>query len=187
LGKLSIVSPIVTDVRTIGTTPSPSIRWTKNGSIGDIKIEYSASGAFTAQDYTDGNVYTIENSYNSGSDGVNDYAWQTGIIGANRKVSDTSMIRLTTVAAPSGAGLDVKSAQFKIRPAIASVDKPTGSTVWYAVDTDTVNQTIDWVSTSGTKSGNVAPTCIVEYSTNGSDYYTVTGGTAVACGQGRIA
>ncbi|MFH1208419.1 MAG: hypothetical protein V1673_02530, partial [Candidatus Omnitrophota bacterium] len=184
LGKLSITSPIVTDVWTVGSPPSPSIQWNKTGAIGDLKIEYSTTGTFTAQDYTDGNVFTIENAYYSGNDGVNNYAWSSGIIGANRKISDTSKIRITNLSAPAGTELDKTSAQFKIRPAIDSIDKPTTSTVWFATDTDTVNQTIEWVSKSGTKSGGVVPNCIVEYSTNGSDYYAVTNGESVACGQG---
>ncbi|MFH1799909.1 MAG: hypothetical protein ABH891_03530, partial [Candidatus Omnitrophota bacterium] len=185
-GQLSIGSPVVTDNWTIGSTPSPSIQWDKDGSIGDLKIEYSTTGTFTAGDYSGGNVYTIESSYPSGNDGVNNYAWQVGIIGANRKISDTGKIRLTTVSQPAGAELDISSNAFKIRPSIDSIDKPVVGgtpTVWYAVDTD-AGQTIEWVSKSGTKSNEVVPTCIVEYSTNGTDYTTVPGGASVACGQG---
>ncbi|MFH0985437.1 MAG: hypothetical protein V1882_07850 [Candidatus Omnitrophota bacterium] len=182
-GKLSIPSPIVTDIWTVGNTPTPSIQWDKTGSIGDLKIEYSTTGTFTAGDYSGGNVYTIENAYFSGSNGVSNYAWVAGIIGANRKISDTSRIRMTNLSAPAGTQLEALSALFKIRPNFTSLDNPTVSTLWYATDTDT-GQTIEWVSKSGTKSGNVVPTCIVEYSTNGADYFTVPGGDAAACGQG---
>ncbi|MFH1800513.1 MAG: hypothetical protein ABH891_06685 [Candidatus Omnitrophota bacterium] len=182
-GKLSIPSPIVTDVWTVGNTPTPSIQWDKTGSIGDLKIEYSTTGTFTAQDYTDGNVYTIESAYFSGNNGVSNYTWVAGIIGANRKISDTSKIRMTNLSAPAGTELEALSAQFKIRSNFTSLDNPTALTLWYATDTD-AGQTIEWVSKSGTKSGNVVPTCVVEYSTNGEDYFTVPGGNAVACGQG---
>ncbi|MFH0985985.1 MAG: hypothetical protein V1882_10730, partial [Candidatus Omnitrophota bacterium] len=185
-GQLSIGSPVVTDNWTIGATPSPSIRWTKYGSIGDLKSEYSTTGTFAAGDYSGGNVYTIESAYPAGSDGVNNYAWQVGIIGANRKLSDTGKIRLTTVSQPVGAELDISSDAFKIRPSIDSIDKPVVGgtpTVWYATDTD-AGQTIEWVSKSGTKTNEVVPTCIVEYSTNGTDYTTVPGGASVDCSQG---
>src|SRR5512140_685371 len=121
----------------------------------EMKIEYSTSGTFKTQDYTDGNVFTIVNNYASGSDGNNDYAWQTGIIGANRLISDASAIRITNLSAPVGTELDKTSPLFKIRPSITTLDNPTAATVWYATDTDTVNQTINWTSSSGLKANAV--------------------------------
>ena len=44
-GKLSVVSPTGPDgtvTWTVGSTNSPAIRWNKTGSIGNLKIEYSA-------------------------------------------------------------------------------------------------------------------------------------------------
>ncbi|MEK7216029.1 MAG: hypothetical protein AAB289_10580, partial [Chloroflexota bacterium] len=68
-GKLSVVSPVSTDVWTVGNTATTSIRWSKQGTIGDLKIEYSTSGTFTPADSAAGYVFLIANNYASGLDG----------------------------------------------------------------------------------------------------------------------
>jgi hypothetical protein len=180
-GKLSIVSPVITDIWTIGTTPaSPNnIRWNKTGSIGDLLIEYSTNG-FTNELEN----FTVANNYASGPDGNNDInpLWQAGIILSNRKISESGKIRIKNISAPVGTELTAISPAFKIRPTFSAMTKPVGSTVWYSADTDAASQTIDWVTISGTKGNGSAPNCILEYSTDGVGYTTIA--ASVDCGHG---
>jgi|GEM_PF-6435199 len=185
-GKLSVVSPISTDVWTLGATATPSIRWSKQGPIGDIRIEYSTSGTFNAGDYSSGYVFTIADNYASGSDGNNDFSWPAGIIGANRKISDTGRIQIKNLAAPAGTELVVLSAApaFKIRPSITSMTKPDATTVWFAQKTDTVNQVITWACNTGTFGDGTSPNVILEYSVDGGGYGTIPGAASLACSNG---
>ncbi|MEK7410676.1 MAG: hypothetical protein AAB327_04715, partial [Actinomycetota bacterium] len=189
-GQLTIASPTNSDIWTVGTAYNPSIRWNKTGLIGDLKIEYSTSGTFAAGDYSSGYVFTVANNLASGVDGVNNYSWQAGVIPAPsaRKISETGKIRITNLSAPAGTDLTVDSLAFKIRPGFlatpAAFTQPNASTVWYATDTDTVNQVITWASISGTKGDGNPPACLLEYTTDGTNYTLVPGAGALGCAQG---
>ncbi|MBI4430479.1 MAG: hypothetical protein HY587_02060, partial [Candidatus Omnitrophica bacterium] len=180
-GKLSIASPISTDVWTLGTTPSPSIRWNKQGTIGDLKIEYSATGTFTTTDYTNGYVFAIETAYASGVNGNNDYAWVAGVIGANRKISDVGKIKISNITTVTGTELSVTSDAFKIRPSFTSFSSPTLGNIWYVADTTRV---ITWACNSGTKFDGSLPKTTLEYNVDGGSYLPVTGAGNLDCVNG---
>ncbi|MBN1913177.1 MAG: hypothetical protein JW788_02130 [Candidatus Omnitrophica bacterium] len=180
-GNLSLIVPDDgTQTWTLGA--NNTITWNKLGSIGSLKIEYSTSGTFTPDDYANGYVFTIESSYDSGSDGNNNYTWSAGVVGANRKISETAAIRVSNiVSAPNKIGTELEDATlvpFKIRPSFTSVSSPLADQIWYVGD---AARAITWVANSGTKGDGSLPKVILEYNVDAGSYNAISGASNLDC------
>ncbi|KPL24026.1 MAG: hypothetical protein AMS23_06005, partial [Bacteroides sp. SM1_62] len=162
-GQLYLLIPDSSVTWTVGeNNPAVNrIRWEKYGDIGDLKIEFSASGTFDPIDYTNGYVLTIESSLDPGSDGINDYTWPSGIVGANRRITESGRIRISNITTITGTELtDASTQTFKIRPKITGYNSPQLNDLWMVEDP---NQTITWTASSGTDKDGNYPKVVVNY------------------------
>ncbi|MBI5873772.1 MAG: hypothetical protein HZB36_06485, partial [Candidatus Omnitrophica bacterium] len=154
------------------------IKWNKQGNIGNLKILFSSSGTFGAD------TLTIAASQGSGSDGDNEIIWSAGVVGANRRVSDTCRVKVIAMEGVQDLELiDQSTQEFKIRPSISSILSPANGALWN-VTSPATSKDIRWNANSGYKADGVSwPKVIVAYSVGGS-YTTFTGGDNLDCQDG---
>jgi len=145
------------------------ITWNKLGTIGAIKIEYSAKGDFT-------DSVPIESSYASGSDGAVTYG---GGWTAPFKVAETYKVRVSTTSSPEGCELTSQSASaFAVRPVISSISSPVAGDEW---NVGIADKKITWVAVSATKPDATYPKVKIEYSVDGGAYTAISGAESLDC------
>jgi len=147
-GKLDMTAPNASVIEYIGDTIP--ITWTKSGSIGLLKIEYSAKG-----DFTDAVEIT------SGID-PNGLAYGPTPWTAPFKVSENFKVRISTTQAPAGAELtDQSTAAFKVRPKVTGITSPlvSGASVWNVG----TQQSIAWNVTTAQKTDGSWPKVNLQY------------------------
>ncbi|MFC1658694.1 hypothetical protein ACFL1D_04815 [Candidatus Omnitrophota bacterium] len=141
------------------------ISWTKNGSIGNLVIEYSAKGDFTDtlpihSDYPCGVADApVVHTYDAGS-GAD---WK-----APAKVSENFRVRISTNSAPVGCALeDISTALFKVRPFISAIGSPVPDATWYVGEN---TRSITWTARSGQKTDGSWPPVKIDYKTSIGSY-----------------
>jgi len=120
-----------------------NVTWTTQGTVGNVKIEYSTNGGTS---YTD----IVASAPNNGT-----YSWTVP-----NTPNSNCLVRISE--ASSGTPSDVSNAAFTITPHSLTVTSPNGGESWEATSV----QNITW-TTQGTV-GNVK----IEYSVNGGTSYT---------------
>ena len=125
-GTFNITTPNGGEVWIVGETRN--IAWTTNGSIANVKLEYSIDGGSTYP-----NTIALT-TLNTGS-----YSWTVPDV-----IGTTLRVRIMDVS--DSDAVDSSNANFKIRGAI-TVTSPNGAEAWIVAS----NQNITW-----TKSGSIA-------------------------------
>ncbi|MFC1658934.1 hypothetical protein ACFL1D_06095, partial [Candidatus Omnitrophota bacterium] len=147
------------------------ISWTKNGSIGNLVIEYSAKGDFT-------DTLTINGNYPCGvADAPTVHTYDAGA-GAHwkapAKVSENFEVRVRTKTPAEGGTMPTECqlesyspSAFKVRPFISAIGSPLGGANWYAGDT---TRKITWTARSGQKTDGSWPPVKIDYKTSVTSY-----------------
>ncbi|MDP3770734.1 MAG: hypothetical protein Q8R16_00345, partial [bacterium] len=164
-GQLSLVTPDAVP-QTFYIGDAIPIQWTKTGTIGNLKIEYSAKG-----DWTD--TLNVNPSYASGADGTNTLtpAWT-----APSMVAETYKVRLSNVTPPVGTELtDTSTVAFGVRPKITGITSPGSGEIWNTGDTTKI---ITWSAISAAKPDLTLPKVKFQYLVAGgvwTDILTLAG------------
>jgi hypothetical protein len=141
-GTFNITAPNGGEVWVVGE--SRDITWTTNGSIANVKLEYSVDGGTTYPNTI------ISSTTNTGS-----YSWTVP-----DEIGTTLRVKITDVNDPDAT--DTSDANFKIRGDI-TVTSPDGGEIWIVGETHDITWTIV---------GSIANVKL-EYSTDGGTTYPV--------------
>ncbi|MBI4598484.1 MAG: hypothetical protein HY737_08820, partial [Candidatus Omnitrophica bacterium] len=157
-GKVNLTYPDGFEVFTVNDTVG--ILWSKTGSIGNLKIEYSPDAGTTWSSIT------ASTPSNSGA-----YTWT---IPPTITTSTTAKVRLTTLFSDGALNITDQSVNnFKVKGQVTVTYPNAGSEVWIAQDVPT----IQWQTVGAIQ--NVA----IDYSiNNGSTWTTAVGSTPAAAG-----
>ncbi|MGE5280051.1 MAG: hypothetical protein ACM3L6_04830, partial [Deltaproteobacteria bacterium] len=147
-GSIDLTAPDGANTLTVGTPFD--ITWTKTGSIGNIKIEYSADNFAS-------DTRTITSSYPSAN---SPYPWTPGIDDITN--ADTLKVRVTSIGGIPVS--DVSQGAFKVIGGISNVQPSGATTVWVKGQ----SKEVTW-----TETGNIGAVDI-KYKTASGDSFNKT-------------
>ncbi|MFH0839269.1 MAG: hypothetical protein V1893_03695, partial [Candidatus Omnitrophota bacterium] len=177
--KITLTDPTDTDQWPVGRIRT--IKWTQDGTIGNVDIHYSINSGvdWIALDGTNGNpnFQNYTPSYNAGGG----YYYADWPISANTPKSPTCKIRVRRTSMPALVSDTCPDGGDEVFSIIASIDvtRPSAGTEIFKVGT---SEPITWTIGGGSGVTNVR----IKYSVDGGTFNTITGAENLPAAQGTF-